>query len=242
MIDKAHILAEIRRTSAGNGDRAFGSQRFEKETGIRKSDWLGRYWSKWGDAVAEAGLEPNQKREAYDDAYLLEKLAAFVSELGRFPVWAELRMKAHADKNFPNHSVWGKLGPMSLQPEKLAQFCSTHPEYDHLIDICKRATKAAHKDEISETAAPSAAIGYVYLIKFRSDFKIGASSDPERRYGEIATQMPETMTNIHTIKTDDPFGIESYWHRRFEAKRLKGEWFRLTQADVRTFKRWKSIV
>ena len=84
-------------------------------------------------------------------------------------------------------------------------------------------------------------MGFVYLIKFRTEYKIGASAEPERRFGAVATQMPDAMTNIHTIKTDDPFGVEKYWHRRFEAKRLKGEWFKLTPTDVRAFKRWKSI-
>ncbi len=242
MIDKAHILAEIRRTAIENGDRALGSRRFENETGIRTTDWLGRYWSKWSDAITEAGLAPNQKRQPYEEMHLLEKLAAFVTELGRFPVVAELRMKAHADKNFPSHNTWRKLGPMVGLPDKLLQFCSTHPDHQHLLGICQQAIQPPRgNEEVLEAGVHPSSMGYVYLIKFRSDFKIGASSDPERRYGEIATQMPETMTKVHTIKTDDPFGVESYWHRRFESKRLKGEWFRLSAADVRAFKRWKAI-
>ena len=133
MIEKTHILAEIRRTATENGGRAFGRRRFENETGIRTTDWLGRYWSKWGDAITEAGLEPNQKQQPYEEIQLLEKLATFVTELGRFPVWAELRMRAHADKSFPSHSVWGKLGPMAELPAKLWQYCSIRPDLHHLL-------------------------------------------------------------------------------------------------------------
>jgi Meiotically up-regulated gene 113 len=241
MIEKTHILAEIRRTATKNGGRAFGRQRFENETGIRATDWYGRYWSKWSDAVTEAGLEPNQKQQPYEETLLVEKLATIVTELGRFPVSAELRMKARADKSFPSHTVWAKLGPIAGLPAKLLQHCSARPDLHHLLGICQHAIgQPREEEEILDTGIPPT-FGYVYLIKFRNDFKIGASNNAERRYGEIATQMPEAMTKVHTIKTDDPFGVESYWHRRFGTKRLKGEWFRLSPADVRAFKRWKTI-
>lgn len=75
-------------------------------------------------------------------------------------------------------------------------------------------------------------VGYVYLMQHGSkrEYKIGR------------TELPHGAQPVHVIETDDPAGIESYWHRRFEAKRLKGEWFALSADDVRAFKRWRRIL
>src|SRR5688572_23610009 len=109
-MSKNHILEEIKRTAEANGGTPLGKQRFLTETGIRESDWSGRFWTKWSDAVREAGYEPNARPAAFDSKKLLEKLAVLVRELGHYPVAAELRMKARSDPGFPSHSTFARLG------------------------------------------------------------------------------------------------------------------------------------
>jgi len=85
MVTKEHIISEIQRTAIANQDRPLGKEGFAAETGIKESDWSGRYWTKWGDVVVEAGYEPNQMQGAYPHELLLSKLASFIHELGHFP-------------------------------------------------------------------------------------------------------------------------------------------------------------
>ena len=88
-----------------------------------------------------------------------------------------------------------------------------------------------------ETFKAEEVVGCVYLIKSGRLYKIGTSKAAERRVSELARQLPERAVTVHLIRTDDPDGIEAYWHKRFQAKRQLGEWFKLAAADVGAFKR-----
>lgn len=55
---KQHILNETKRTAEANRGIPLGVKAFRHETGIKISDWHGKYWARWSDAVKEAGFVP----------------------------------------------------------------------------------------------------------------------------------------------------------------------------------------
>jgi hypothetical protein len=239
-MDKAHIIAEIQRTAAVNGRKPLGKLRFEAETGIKPQDWYGRYWARWGDAVKEAGHLPNTKQDAFEQGWIVEKLIEFIRELGRFPTSGEIRLRAHDNESFPSHTVFRqRLGRKAELVSKVIDYCSTHENCDDVLEICRSIATEQEGQNFDDADGDDPIFGYVYLIKSGKHYKVGRSNSAGRREYELAIQLPERATMVHTIPTDDPVGIEAYWHKRFESKRLNGEWFNLDAADIRAFKRRK---
>jgi hypothetical protein len=81
--------------------------------------------------------------------------------------------------------------------------------------------------------------GYESAVVPLAAYKMGHSNAVGRREYELGIQLPERVKEIHRIRTDDPVGIEEYWHKRFGSKRKNGEWFELTASDLKDFTRRK---
>ena len=234
---KDYILVEIKRTALANGGAPLGKGRFYTETGIKESDWHGKYWVRWGDAVKEAGFQPNKLNTAYEDNYLLEKLARLVRELGHFPVAGELKIKARQNNNFPSPHTFDRFGGKQNLMTSLVKYCQGVEGFDDVIRITESvATRLVTEPKETPDLTD---FGFVYLLKSGQHYKIGRSNAVGRRERELTIQLPERAEVIHSIKTDDPAGIETYWHKRFEKKRKNGEWFELNSDDISAFKRRK---
>jgi Meiotically up-regulated gene 113 len=240
-IDKTHILQEIKRTAAANGGAPLGRLRFFTETGIKESDWLGVHWIRWSEAIREAGFDANQFTKAYRKDELLQKYAELAREIGRLPIKADLRMKARNDSNFPSDATFGRFGAKSELVRELASFCKAHDGYEVVLRYCEEFvpshSRNRRRDEVVSSNGQE--VGSVYLMKSGRFYKIGHSNAAGRREYELSIQLPEKIATIHVIRTDDPTGIEAYWHNRFKDKRKNGEWFDLTGPDVAAFKRRK---
>lgn len=237
-MNKEHILDEIRRTAKANAGVPLGRERFFRETGIKEPDWRGKYWARWGDAIREAGFTPNQLQGSFDELVLFEKYIEVARELKRLPTDAELRMRTRQDKTFPNSKVFGRFGSKTEFVSRLLAHCRARSGYEDVAKLCESYAPARPRAE-EDSASADVEIGFVYLIKSGRYFKIGKTNAAGRRERELAIQLPERATTVHVIRTDDPTGIEAYWHRRFDARHKNGEWFDLTAADLAAFRRRK---
>jgi len=236
---KAQIIQEIKRTAEANAGIPLGWKKFLLETGVKESDWFGKYWARWSDALREAGFSPNEfSQEGYAKSELLEKYAALVRQLGRLPTGGDLRLKTNQDSDFPSDKPFRQFGSKADLVKALCEYCRAEKGYEDVVRLCEGYSP------LINTVADSSAdqiinIGFVYLIKSGRFYKIGKTNALGRREYELGVQLPEKTTTIHSIKTDDPQGIEEYWHKRFEQKRKNGEWFNLSAEDIATFKRRK---
>ena len=230
------ILDEIRRIAVANNGIPPGSNAFVKATGIPDHKWRGVYWAKWSDALQEAGFAPNQWQTRLDDATILSQLAGIVRSRGQFPSNAEFDLIRRNDSSIPSANAIKRHFPG--RPALLAalrKHCLSEPGLSDVVPLLPIADAPTHQAPRSTVAE-----GWVYLLKSGDHHKIGRSDQVERRLKQISIALPEAVALVHAIRTDDPSGIEAYWHNRFKDRRANGEWFRLSAADVAAFCRRKT--
>ena len=81
--------------------------------------------------------------------------------------------------------------------------------------------------------APREKPGYVYLIRSQDGYyKIGKSADPTTRIRAMGVILPFEIETLHLIYSRDYHRTERYLQDKFAQARVRGEWFRLTEADV----------
>jgi len=239
MYTKEEIINEIKRTAKENGDKPLGATSFRNETGIRSWDW-GRYWPKYGDALIDAGFTPNLPWTKYPEGALEEKMVLIIRKLGKYPTITEMRIENIDNPDFPYNAIKKRKRGFVRD---LTRYCEKKSGHDDILEICKPILEKLNETEKEDVDNNSNSIlGEVYLYKRGKYYKLGCSNDPVRRGKEIKLESPETLKLIHTIKTDDPYGVEVYWHKRFEDKRWKKtEFFNLNSQDIKAFKKWKKI-
>ena len=92
-------------------------------------------------------------------------------------------------------------------------------------------------EENAEAGEPTPA-EYVYLIHHPESgaYKIGRSVNPSQRLVQLAPQSAGLVL-VETIPTPDAVWLERALHLSFAHRRVKGEWFALSDDDVAVIRR-----
>jgi len=121
---------------------------------------------------------------------------------------------------------------------RIQEYCREREGYDGVANMCS-AIRGPRKLPSDDDVDPGEHYGFVYLMKSGRYYKLGRADHVGGRERDLAIQLPDKIITLHSIRTDDPVGIEAYWHKRFDATRKNGEWFDLSNSDVKAFKRRK---
>lgn len=104
-------------------------------------------------------------------------------------------------------------------------------------NIEKRSPKTRYSTE--DDGGNKNKSGLVYLLKSTEEniYKIGVTTNLDKRLGQISPKLPFEINVEHTIKSERIYELESELHEKFSDKRLNGEWFRLNKNDAKCIKR-----
>lgn len=234
---RERILSEIKRIAENDGGRPPGKAHFARLTSISEHHWSGVIWARWSDALAEAGYGPNVLQGRFNTNEVLTKIIEACRYYGRVPTIAEFKLSRLRDPAFPSKGAIS--GHFPTKAELLAALARRASQDEACRDIATMLPDNIPQAITMAGKISAGADGFVYLIKSGEHYKIGRSDELERRVKEIRLALPQAAILAHAIRTDDPSGIEAYWHKRFADRRANGEWFRLAPSDVAAFKRRK---
>ncbi len=142
-MDKDFILEQIREVSIKLGGQTPGKGVFQRESGIKESDWAGRYWVRWNDAVLEAGLPTNVMQVTHNKLFVVKKFISLIKELGKFPTNIELQMKSRTDADFPARGTF--KNHLVVESQQLVQHLRSSGNTTNNLPSCLRTTAGRTK-------------------------------------------------------------------------------------------------
>lgn len=95
-----------------------------------------------------------------------------------------------------------------------------------------------HFNSVSANAKPSHRTiqGYVYIVKMGEYYKVGKTLDMTCRMGEY-TLLPIEPEIVFCKKVEDYTQGERTLHEQYAEKRVRGEWFKLSDSDIKKAKK-----
>lgn len=238
-MDKEDVVRRILDLATRNGG-AISFDAFTQESGINAQSLHKQVWFRgWNPLLEEIGLPTRQfsvPRTSNDE--IASTVAELIVRLGRWPTEDEFGREKKLVPSFPTLEVIRRAKKSGVLWALLRDYRLEDATYE-IVRTVGTANADSHTPLIDDgIGAKARVLGYVYLLQSGRRYKIGFTNSPVRRFREVRIELPDETVQVHTIATDDPKGIEAYWHKRFADKRIRNtEWFELSADDIRAFKR-----
>jgi len=94
------------------------------------------------------------------------------------------------------------------------------------------ASKSEHLRNVKAAARPRPRPGYVYVLSGGDYHKIGFSKNVSARIKQISRKLRFDVKLVCIIETDDMVREEAYLHGKYTSKRIRSEWFTLSDEDL----------
>ena len=233
-MSKEEYLELIRKHAADAGG-SIGLRQFCRATRMPEKHFVQFGFSNWNAAVAAAKLPlASFFRPRTPENEVVEAFTRLVARLGKWPTENDMKLERQQDNTFPSLQVVRRSSQSGALARHVATFCEGKPD---LVSVAALAAERISQGAELPRTGQAHVEGYVYMMRSGRRYKIGRTTSPARRHREVRLDLPDPTDLVHTIPTDDPPGIEEYWHRRFKDKRVRDtEFFELSGADVVAFK------
>jgi hypothetical protein len=108
---------------------------------------------------------------------------------------------------------------------------------EEISDIATAVFERQRPKSFSTAAVRQPKPGVIYLLSAAGKYKIGRTTgELPRRISQIQQSVPWPLTLEHSFPSDDTVAEEKKLHDKFASKRVAGEWFALSENDVKYIK------
>ena len=156
-----------------------------------------------------------------DKFYFIE---CFYENLNRIKKLKGTEYAYHIFDLMCRYALYEELPKENVYPDEEIFFSNIIKDY---IDIGKEMIEDRRRNQLIRTSQN----GYVYILHINGYYKIGRTTNSEKRFGEYTKLMeqPETICCVYVEKYKQ---VEKKLHMMFKNKNTNGEWFNLSNDEL----------
>lgn len=149
--------------------------------------------------------------------------------------WASVDL--HYKPNPAGRRYWTQVKPFfGFASEVAERYMLAATFAEHFLDVNVPAARINQHTSVEPRPSNSPTGGYIYLVRSPYGIKIGKAVNVKSRTRLFEVKLPFPITVEHYAWFEDYSFAERDLHRQYHSKRLEGEWFDLSAADVAKIK------